>query len=225
MTRGREASLGDESLVNGYIYVNIGPKKWKPKHRLIMEQHLGRQLTVDEYIRFKDGDRLNLDLGNLKLVQKKRPASDRKRQLEERLDKLRTEMDIIQDKLNALDHDSEPVEDRIKGTLAVLDGHKCLYCGATAVTYDYLIPVSRVTDVKNRNRPNVPRVLACQECASILRDTFIDSVTGRIDYVAKHLKVTERSGRAEGLSRWLRGLPAPEASHGDPTPESRDVKA
>lgn len=51
---------------NGYYYVSIGGKK-KLQHRLIMEQHLGRKLTRQEYVHHLDGDPKNNALSNLVL--------------------------------------------------------------------------------------------------------------------------------------------------------------
>lgn len=38
------------------------------EHRYIMEQHLGRKLSPDEYVHHKDGDPLNNDINNLEIL-------------------------------------------------------------------------------------------------------------------------------------------------------------
>lgn len=67
MARGRKSPVGTETAINGYIYVRLEDGRWEAKHRLVAEEKLGRRLTAREYIRFKDGDRNNLDPDNLEI--------------------------------------------------------------------------------------------------------------------------------------------------------------
>jgi hypothetical protein len=57
--------VGATKVINGYLYVKVEEDKWTARHRLIVEEQLGRALTKAEYIRFKDGNRTNLDPSNL----------------------------------------------------------------------------------------------------------------------------------------------------------------
>src|SRR5262245_35403805 len=93
MTRGHKAQVGDESIVNGYVYVKVEePDKWEPKHRLIIEEHLGRRLEKDEYIRCKDGNRRNLAASNIVVLQKKTTTEQRIKKLKTRIAKLQDEL-------------------------------------------------------------------------------------------------------------------------------------
>jgi hypothetical protein len=67
LTRGVKANIGDESIINGYVYVKVEEDEWKPKARIVMEEHLGRDLYDNEYIRFADRNPLNLAISNLQL--------------------------------------------------------------------------------------------------------------------------------------------------------------
>lgn len=53
--------------VHGYVIVQHGRHQQK-LHRLVMEQALGRDLTPNEAVHHKDGNRLNNELGNLELM-------------------------------------------------------------------------------------------------------------------------------------------------------------
>lgn len=67
MPKGIKSVIGTEKIINGYLYVKVADGHWQLKHRIIMEEMLGRPLTKAEYIRFKDGNRKNLDPDNLEL--------------------------------------------------------------------------------------------------------------------------------------------------------------
>lgn len=48
-------------------YIRVGSTN-KYKHRLVMAEHLGRALSADERIVFKDGNKLNCNIDNLLLI-------------------------------------------------------------------------------------------------------------------------------------------------------------
>lgn len=62
--------VGSETVTDdGYLKVKIAdPDKWVYKHRLIWEQHHGREIPAGHAVIFGDGDRSNLDPDNLLLV-------------------------------------------------------------------------------------------------------------------------------------------------------------
>jgi len=64
---------------NGFVYVKVQPEHiwgrndrpkgtWVLEHRLVMMEHLGRDLKRNELIRHKDGDKTNNSLDNLYIV-------------------------------------------------------------------------------------------------------------------------------------------------------------
>lgn len=55
---------------NGLVLVKVADNKWIDKQRYIYEQHYGVTLTENDFIVFKDGDRTNFDIDNLKCVSK-----------------------------------------------------------------------------------------------------------------------------------------------------------
>lgn len=55
---------------NGYHHMLINNKKVL-KHRLVMEEHLGRKLSETETVHHIDGDKLNNNIDNLRLFQSK----------------------------------------------------------------------------------------------------------------------------------------------------------
>lgn len=62
--------VGSERNLIGYIEVKVGePNVWKFKHRVIWEEHYG-PIPEGQMICFKDGDPLNVDIGNLAMVDK-----------------------------------------------------------------------------------------------------------------------------------------------------------
>ena len=77
MARGTKATVGATIVSqNGYHYTRCDTG-WVPTHRLVAEQKLGRPLAENERVTFKDGDRTNLDPGNI-VVSTKRTASIRR---------------------------------------------------------------------------------------------------------------------------------------------------
>ena len=68
MFKNKEHKLYTE---NGYLikYKNGYNKKGNAKiHRLIMEEYLGRKLTPNEIVHHIDGNKLNNDIDNLKVM-------------------------------------------------------------------------------------------------------------------------------------------------------------
>jgi hypothetical protein len=54
-------------IEQGMRFVSVDGKK-RPLHRIIMEEHLGRKLAPDEIVRHLDGDLLNNEISNLRVV-------------------------------------------------------------------------------------------------------------------------------------------------------------
>ncbi len=70
MARGRQAKVGDTNVsANGYHYTRT-KSGWQLTHRIIAEEILGRPLYDDERVRFRDGDRNNLDPNNIEVYTK-----------------------------------------------------------------------------------------------------------------------------------------------------------
>lgn len=59
-----------DKLFIATIYYDDGSRKKSSFARIIMEQHLGRELTKDEVITYVDGDSKNINLENLKIILK-----------------------------------------------------------------------------------------------------------------------------------------------------------
>lgn len=57
-------------IASGYRVITVDRKKHL-EHRYIMEQHLGRELTRAEDVHHRDGDKLNNDIDNLRVMSKK----------------------------------------------------------------------------------------------------------------------------------------------------------
>lgn len=62
--KGREDRIVDKS---GYIALS-SYKKRKVVHRIVMENHLGRELSPDELVHHKDGNKHNNHISNLEVV-------------------------------------------------------------------------------------------------------------------------------------------------------------
>lgn len=79
---------------NGYHYTRTA-EGWQLTHRLIMEEHIGRKLAVNERVIFVDTDRTNLSLDNLEL-QVTRTRVDRIRELRQRVQWLEAEIEQLE---------------------------------------------------------------------------------------------------------------------------------
>lgn len=64
----RNLPIGSERIKNGYIFIKTEePSLWKEKHRVIYESVYG-EIPEGYKIMFLDGDKLNCNIDNLKLV-------------------------------------------------------------------------------------------------------------------------------------------------------------
>lgn len=101
MPRGSAAVVGDTFVnQNGYHHTKT-EEGWKATHVLKMEEKLGRPLAPNEFVKFIDNDRTNLDIDNLEL----RTRGDRKSpqarlaQLESRIEELQAEADALRQEI------------------------------------------------------------------------------------------------------------------------------
>lgn len=68
--------VGSERIILGYTEVKISdPNKWKQKHRIVWEQYNG-PVPQGYIIRFRDGNRSNIELDNLELVSRENNMRD-----------------------------------------------------------------------------------------------------------------------------------------------------
>ena len=66
MPRGQTAPVGAETTnQNGYRHRKVAGRGWVAVHVLICEERLGRELLPNEFVKFLDDDRRNLDPSNL----------------------------------------------------------------------------------------------------------------------------------------------------------------
>jgi|SRR5215831_1190528 len=94
--RGKASKLGDTRISpNGYHYTRTADK-WELTGRLVMEELLGRPLKPNERIRYIDGDRLNNDPSNLRVLETKPQGPNRRKaQLEARIADLKAELENL----------------------------------------------------------------------------------------------------------------------------------
>lgn len=58
-------------IKNGYRAIYVGPRTYQYEHRLVMEEALGRKLGWHEVVHHRDHNRLNNDLSNLELTDRR----------------------------------------------------------------------------------------------------------------------------------------------------------
>jgi hypothetical protein len=67
MPKGQHAEVGATfTNQNGYHHTKT-EEGWRATHTMLMEQKLGRKLARNEFVKFIDGNRSNLDPSNLEL--------------------------------------------------------------------------------------------------------------------------------------------------------------
>lgn len=64
---------GGRAVRSGYMTVYVGPNTsvkglYKLEHRVVMEKHMGRELTKDEIVHHKNGNKLDNRLENLEIM-------------------------------------------------------------------------------------------------------------------------------------------------------------
>lgn len=98
MPRGNAAVVGTERVSqNGYLYVKT-PQGWKLKHQIVVEELMGRPLDKDERVKFKDGDRTNLDPFNLVVyIVKEKSKAARIAEIEAKIEALQAELDTLKE--------------------------------------------------------------------------------------------------------------------------------
>lgn len=104
MARGKTAEIGTTRVAaNKYHYTKVDGRGWVLTHWLIMEKKLGRQITEDESVRFKDPKvkRTLAETGSCRVEDlvliKKRTSSlrARKARLEARIQEMQAELESI----------------------------------------------------------------------------------------------------------------------------------
>jgi hypothetical protein len=78
--RGEKSEVGATRVApNGYHYTKLDDG-WKLTHRIVVEERLlHRALQADERVRFKDGNRANLDPENLEVLRVRQGSKERRR--------------------------------------------------------------------------------------------------------------------------------------------------
>lgn len=108
MARGKTAEIGaTRTAPNGYHYTKLADRGWVLTHWLIMEEKLGRQLTKDESVRFKDpkvkrqlAETGKCDVSGLVLIRKRTTSlRAKKARLEARIQELQAELAFINKEL------------------------------------------------------------------------------------------------------------------------------
>lgn len=98
MPRGNAAPIGaTRTSQNGYLYIKE-PQGWKLVHQKVAEENLGRPLADNERVRFKDGDRTNLDPENIVVyITKEKSRAARIAELEAKIEVLQAELDSLRE--------------------------------------------------------------------------------------------------------------------------------
>jgi hypothetical protein len=99
--RGSKSEVGDTRVAKNRYHYTKTEEKWELTHHLIAEEKLGRELSADERVVFKDGDRTNLDPDNIE-VRRKATASLRRKeaQLVARISELQAQLDAVRMQIN-----------------------------------------------------------------------------------------------------------------------------
>lgn len=63
--------IGNEVIVDGYIRIKVSNCVYKPKQRVLYEQHHKVKLKEDENVIFLDGDKNNFSIDNLMVIHNK----------------------------------------------------------------------------------------------------------------------------------------------------------
>lgn len=101
MPRGKASEIGDRTVnANGYEQIKT-EEGWIGLHVHVMQEHLGRQLSKTERVRFKDGDRTNFALDNLEIYILKGGSAQRR-------------LAVVEDKIRELLAEKENLERFLK---------------------------------------------------------------------------------------------------------------
>ena len=97
MARGRASNVGDTRWSpNGYHYTRT-EAGWQLTHRVVAEKMMGRPMLEIERIRFRDGDRRNLDPSNIEVYITKESSSAKKRaRIEARIADLQAQLEDLE---------------------------------------------------------------------------------------------------------------------------------
>jgi len=76
----KSPELGRSTSEHGYVFV-LSDGVWQGEHRVIMADHLGRDLAAGEFVHHRNGDRADNRLENLELWQRPHPGGQRREDL------------------------------------------------------------------------------------------------------------------------------------------------
>ena len=102
MTRGQASLVGDtRTALNGYHYTRTLERGWRLTHHIIAEKKLGREInSATETVRFRDGNRQNLESDNIIVVPKRGQSR------EKRIAELRSKIEDLQAQLEELESEA-----------------------------------------------------------------------------------------------------------------------